>query len=59
MCITFLLLCYGCQVGGQTLCLLCTINFKKVQFKKKVQEGKNEISATKTHKQRDRHRAEE
>jgi len=28
------------QVGGKTLCLLCTINYKKAQFKKKTQEEK-------------------
>ena len=49
------------QVGGQTLCLLCTINFKKAQFKKKVQEGKKETqnSSNKTLKQRDRDRDDE
>ncbi|CAI8012083.1 Protein FAM76A, partial [Geodia barretti] len=30
------------KVGGQTLCLLCTINFKKAQFKRKQHERKKD-----------------
>ena len=57
------------QVGGQTLCLLCTINFKKAQFKRRQQEGKKKEAQkpsssssstnTRTLKHRDRHRDEE
>jgi chromosome segregation ATPase len=52
------------KVGGQTLCLLCTINFKKAQFKRKHQEGKKEpqkptataAATNRAVKHRDRHR---
>ena len=58
---------FSLKVGGQTLCLLCTINFKKAQFKKKMQEGKKEVqnmlttttTTTRTLKHRDRHRDDE
>ena len=39
------------QVDGKTLCLLCTINYKKAQFLKKTHEQK---SSSSKHKDRDK-----
>ena len=44
--------CYVCfvQVDGKSLCLLCTINYKKAQFKKKsLVEQKGSSNSTSSH----------